>query len=106
MRVEVDENESLPNIHGHGCQSVLAFVEIGVILLLRDVCEPSVQRIAPSVILACELTAGALGLEPIISAPRELVAAMGAHVMKGANPIIRAPHDENRGVADRQFAGE
>src|SRR4030095_3677289 len=55
-----------------------------------------IQRVRPTVELAGEHLTHPLGI------PHELIAAVRAHVMEGANRAIFAAHDQDRGVPHRQ----
>src|SRR5262249_22986489 len=96
--IEVDEDEARPHVGLDRCQAVVLLVEAEELGLLLHERELSVERIAPAVVLADELTAGPARLFAREVGPDELVAAMAADVVEGADLVVRPPHDDDRGA--------
>src|SRR5215218_6935827 len=97
LRVEVDEDEPVPDVALHGLESILRSVEAEELALLLHERQVALQVVTPSVVLAGELTAGALDLLVGIVVPHQLVSAVTADVVEGADLLVlTADHDHRR----------
>ncbi len=106
VRVEVDEDEALPHLGLHGDQAVVGLVEVEELALLLHEGQRALEVVAPAVVLAGELTAGAARLFPGEVVPHELVAAMAADVVEAPDAALLVAHDDHRGAGAGQLLGE
>ena len=100
--VEVDEDEALPDLAAHRHQPVVGLVEVEELVLLLDEGQVALQAVAPGVVLAGELTAGAGHLLARIVVPHQLVSAVAAHVVERPDLVVGVLDDDHRraGPAD------
>src|SRR5262249_11911220 len=85
---------------------VLGLVDAEELTLLKDVGEPAVEIVLPPVILAGKLPAGSADLLGGVVGPHQLVAAVAAHGVEGADLVVHAPDDDQRGARDCELLGE
>ena len=85
FRVEVDEDEPVPHVAVHRAQPVLRLVEVEELVLLLHERQRAVEAVAPAVVLAGELPAGASDLLVGKVVPHQLVSAVTADVVEGAD---------------------
>src|SRR5262249_11250981 len=74
--------------------------------LLQDVRQLPVELVPPAVVLAGELPAGSTDLLGRVVGPHQLVAAVPAYVVEGADLVVHAPDDDQRRLRDRELSGE
>src|SRR5262249_7546394 len=103
---EVHEDEAVPHVAVYGDERELRLVDAEELALLQHVGELPVEVVPPAVILAGELPAAAARLGARIVVPDELVAAVTAHVVEGADLVVHAAHDDQRRLRDRELARE
>ena len=106
--VEVDEDEPFPQLAAHRNQPELALVDVEELLLLLDEGQVAVEAVAPGVVLAGELPAGAGGLLVRKVIPHQLVSTVTADVVIRLDRPVLGLHDDHRhaGARRRQFLGE
>ncbi len=107
-RVEVDEDEAFPYLATHRLEAVLALVDVEELILLLNEGQFAVETVAPSVVFAGELPAGAGGLLMRKVVPHQLVAPMPADVVEGPDHAVLALDDDHRHPRSggRQLLGE
>jgi hypothetical protein len=103
---EVDEDEPGPHVAVHRHQTGAALVDAEELALLLDERERAVEVVTPAVVLAGELPADTLGVELRVLAPGELVAAVAAHVVEGADGALLVAQHEDGGVGGRHVLRE
>src|SRR5262245_12482774 len=94
--VEVDEDEALPDLAAHRNQPEVRLVEVEELALLLDEGQIALQRVAPGVVLAGELTARAGHLLTRIVVPHQLVSAVAAHVVERPDLVVGVLDDDHR----------
>ncbi len=106
--VEVDENEPFPQLAAHRDKAVLALVDVEELVLLLDEGQVAVEAVAPGVVLAGELPAGARGFLVWKVVPHQLVSAVTADVVVGLDgPVLGLDDDHRHARARRrQLFGE
>ena len=97
VRIQVHEDEPLPDLRLHGYQAELVAVEVEELRFLLHEGHRTVQCVAPSVVLTGELPAGAARLLLRVVVPDELVPPVAADV-------VEAP-DDAVGAADHDHGG-
>src|SRR5262245_7563402 len=103
---EVHEDEPLPHVAVHRHEAVVRLVDPEELALLEDVRQATVELVPPAVVLACELPARTADLLGRVVGPHQLVAAVAADVVEGADLVIHATDDDQRGIRDRELLGE
>ena len=91
---EVHEDEPLPHLTVHRDEAVVRLVDPEELALLEDGRALPVEVVLPAVVLAGELPAVALRLHARVVGPDQLVAAVAADVVEGADHAVHAPHDD------------
>ena len=104
--VEVDEDEAVPHIAVHGSQPVFGRVEVEELRFLLDEFQGAVEVVAPAVVLAGELPAGAAGLLSGKVVPHQLVSPVPADVVEGPNLLVSAFDQDHRGADDLDLLGQ
>ncbi len=95
--VEVHEDEPLPHLQLDPRQPVVRPVEVEELRLLLDEGQLTLGAVAPPVVLAGELAARPLRLLAGVVVPDQLVAAVAADVVEGADlPVLPPHHDDGR----------
>ena len=89
-RVQVDEHEAFPDIERDFGQALVLAVEFVERLGVWHADEAPVEAVGPAVERAAE------GLAVAMTFQHDLVAAMLADVVKGAQAVVLAAHDEDR----------
>ena len=103
---EVHEDEPLPHLAVHRHEAVVGLVDPEELALLKDEGAAAVEIVLPAVVLAGELPAGSTDLLGRVVGPHQLVAAVAADVVEGADLVVHAPDDDQRGARDRELLGE
>ena len=106
LGIEVDEDEAVPHVALHRLQPVLRAVEVEELALLLHERQFTLEVVAPPVVLAGELTAGALDLLVRKVVPHQLVSAMPADVVEGADLLVLALHHDHRRLGRVDLLGE
>ena len=106
VRVEVDEDEAFPHLALDRGHPAAVGVEVEQQIGAGGRVQRSVQLVAPAVEAAVQQgrTAGHL-LEGVVL-PQHLVAAVRTDVVHGADHAVFAADDDDRGVEERELAGE
>ena len=79
---EVDEDEALPDVAVDRDEAEVVLVEVEELALLLHEVQRTVEVVAPAVVLAGELPAGAVHLVAGEVVPHQLVAAVAADVVE------------------------
>src|SRR5581483_2017313 len=87
-------------------QAVVGLVEVEELALLLHEVEPAVEPVPPPVVLAGELPARAVDLFTGVVLPHELVAAVPADVVEGADGAVGVAHHDHRRTRRRDLTGE
>src|SRR5262245_2748572 len=103
---EVHEDEPVPHVAVHRNEAVVGLVDPEELTLLEDEGAAAVELVGPAVVLAGELPGGPADLLGRVVGPHQLVAAVAADVVEGADPVVLAPGDDQRGLRDRELLGE
>ena len=104
--IEVDEDEPLPRLHLDHGQPVVGPVEVEELRLLLDEGQLPVDRVAPTVVLAGELPAGAAGLLAGDSRSRPACCPGAGRCCGRRGLAVRAPDDDDRGSGGVELLGE
>ena len=105
-RVEVDEDEAFPHLALDRRHPAAVGVEVQQQILAGGRVQRAVQLVAPAVEAAVQQRRAALHLLERVVLPQHLVAAVRADVVEGADHVVLAPHDDDRGVEEPQLPGE
>jgi hypothetical protein len=103
---EVHEDEPLPHLAVHRHEAVVGLVDPEELTLLKDEGQAAFEIVLPAVILAGELPAGSTDLLGRVVGPHQLVAAVAADVVEGADLVVHAADDDQRGARDVERLGE
>ena len=87
-------------------EAVVGLVDAEELALLKDVRQLAVEVVLPAVVLAGELPAGSPRLHARVVVPDQPVATVTADVVEGADLVVHAPDDDQRGLRDRELLGE
>src|SRR4029450_12246369 len=93
--VEVDEDEAFPDVAVDGDEAVVVLVEVEELAFLLDEGAAAVEVVAPAVVLARELAAGAADFFAGVVVPHEFVAAVAADVVEGAHGAVAVAYDDD-----------
>ena len=104
--VEVDEDEPVPNVAADRPQSVPLSVEIEELMRLLHERQGAFEIVAPTVVLAGELPACASDFVIRKVVPYQLVPAMAADVVEGADLLIFTFDDDDRRLGGVDLLGE
>ena len=96
--VEVHEDEARPRLAPHRHEAEVGPVEVEELALLLHERQVAVEAVAPAVVLAGELPGGAADLFAGVVVPHQLVAAVAADVVEGADLAGHVAHDDDRGA--------
>ena len=92
--------------HCTGLKPVLRGVEVEELARLLHEGQLALEVVAPAVVLAGELPAGALDLLVGKVVPHQLVSAMTADVVEGADLLVLALHHDDRRLGGVDLLGE
>jgi hypothetical protein len=101
-----DEDEARPDVAVHRDEAVVGLVQVEELTLLLHERAPAVELVLPAVVLADELAAAAARLLAREVGPYQLVAAVAADVVEGADLAVHAAHDDDRRVGERELLRE
>ncbi len=106
LGIEVDEDEPIPHVAVHRGQSVPGRVEVEELRGLLHIGERAVQAVAPAVVLAGELPAGAACLFVRKVVPHQFVSAMPTDVVEGPDLLVAALDQDDGDAGDLDLLGQ
>ncbi len=89
-----------------GREAVVGLVEVEELTLLLHEREVAFERVAPPVVLALELPAGAVHLFVGVVLPHQLVPAVAADVVERTHLVVAGAHHDDRGAGRVDLLGE